>query len=56
MVEGRDALQRSLGRLERWVCVNLTKFSKTKSKVLNLGRGNPMHKYWLGEEDCISVD
>ena len=32
----------------RWACANLRKFSKTKCKVLQLGCGNPKHKYRLG--------
>jgi len=46
-LEGQDAIQRDLDKLEKWARVNLL-------RVLHMGRGKPQYQYRLGDEGIES--
>ncbi|PKU46699.1 hypothetical protein llap_3016 [Limosa lapponica baueri] len=50
MLEGRDAIQRDLDRLERWARAHFMKYNQAKCKVLHMGHVSPKYKYRLGRE------
>ena len=49
-LEGREALQRDLDRLESWAITNRMTFKKSKCWILHLGWGNPGYTYKSGDE------
>ena len=49
-LEGREAIQRDLDRLETGGQENLMKFNKAKYRVLHLGRSSPRYLHKLRED------
>jgi len=49
-LEGRDAIQRDLDRLEERAPLNLMKFNKARYKILHMGQDNHQRQYRLSDE------
>ncbi|GAB0204019.1 mitochondrial enolase superfamily member 1 [Grus japonensis] len=49
-LEGQEASQKELDRLEHWAIISGMKFNRSKCRILHLGWSNAGHKYGLGEE------
>ena len=51
-LEGQEALQRDLDKLEHWAIISGMKCNKTQCQILPLGWSHTGHRYKLGEQPC----
>ena len=49
-LEGREAIQKDLDRLQKWAHVNITRFNKAMCKDIHESQSNAMHKCKLTRE------